>query len=192
MRNEVQLTNPFSLHCAHLFDVRKLHKVYIMLFSPKKIMNFLSNPQWHIQTVYLSTNQSHMIYAVHKFHCFSEDFLAEKPQMTKNKKKIKLIDIVTDTYLQNSYVFAHHIDKIVVFILTFDNNDTICLFVYLFVAVFFLLFLRKTSSIEWVEYIICQLTSVYVMCYSLSYWWWCDVMRYYSVRWTAFRMIKSP
>lgn len=140
-----------------------------------RIMNFR-------KFVYLSTNQFRMIYITHKFYLIFHAFFAKNPLGRRNKQTNKLIDIVTNTNSQKSCAFAHHIDKIVVF-LTFDN-EMICLWsllLLLLLLYFFFLFSRKTSSIEWAEYIMPIDVFMYCIFSRFDVYWWYDALLFGSM-----------
>lgn len=89
--------------------------------------------------------------------------------------------------LQNSSVFAHHIDKSCCFSknsIIMERNDMLAVVVIVLLRFFSCFHVKQVHSSG--LNILCRLTSE---CY--SQYIDDDVMRYYSVRWTTFRMIKS-
>lgn len=89
--------------------------------------------------------------------------------------------------LQNSSVFAHHIDKSCCFSknsIIMERNDMLAVVVIVLLRFFSCFHVKQVHSSG--LNILYRLTSE---CY--SQYIDDDVMRYYSVRWTTFRMIKS-
>lgn len=139
-----------------------------------RIMNFR-------KFVYLSTNQFRMIYITHKFHLIFHAFFAENPLGRRNKQTNKLIDIVTNTNSQKSCAFAHHIDKIVVF-LTFDN-EMICLWSLLLLLLllyfFFLVFTQnKFNRVGWIYNANWRLYVLYILSIRCVLMIWCVIIRF--------------